>query len=190
MKRIRIGKDIRIRWRVEVNGYPPEAASGCVLEVVGHWGDRQELPVEVVDGEVVATFRGKHHRQIGVYNLTLWINRGMDGQTAVDARRVFELVPCSCDETGHDIHNITLETIDLGTQYINAIFADEQLAAILSDLSRRIDNLTERIEALEKGGGGCGSAYVENSTLKATASVVDSVMSVQGNVTDEILKLK
>lgn len=189
MKRIRIGKDIRIRWRVEVNGYPPEAASGCVLEVVGHWGDRQELPVEVVDGEVVATFRGKHHRQIGVYSLTLWINRGKDGQTAVDACNVFELVPCSCDETGHDIHNMTLETIDLGTQYIDAIFTDEQLVAVLADLSRRIDNLTERIEALEKGGGGCGSAYVENGTLSASASVTNDVMSVQGSVEDGILKL-
>lgn len=189
MKRIRIGKDIRIRWRVEVNGYPPEAASGCVLEVVGHWGDRQELPVEVVDGEVVATFRGKHHRQIGVYSLTLWINRGKDGQTAVDARRVFELVPCSCDETGHDIHNMTLETIDLGTQYIDALFTDEQLAAILSDLSRRIDNLTTRIEALEKGGGGGSSANVENGTLFTNASVADGVMSVNGSVTNEIMKL-
>ena len=139
---------------------------------------------------MVATFRGKHHRQIGVYSLTLWINRGKDGQTAVDACNVFELVPCSCDETGHDIHNMTLETIDLGTQYIDAIFTDEQLISVLADLSRRIDNLTERIEALEKGGCGCGSAYVENSTLKATASVVDGVMSVKGNVTDEILKLK
>lgn len=189
MKRIRIGKDIRIRWRVEVNGYPPESDSSCVLEVVGHWGDRQELPVEVVDGEVVATFRGKHHQQIGVYNLTLWINRGMDGQTAVDARRVFELVPCSCDETGHDIHNMTLETIDLGTQYINALFTDEQLVAILSDLSRRIDNLTTRIEALEKGGGGGSSANVENGTLFTNASVADGVMSVNGSVTNEILKL-
>lgn len=160
-----------------------------MLEVVGHWGDRQELPVEVVDGEVVATFRGKHHRQIGVYSLTLWINRGKDGQTAVDACNVFELVPCSCDETGHDIHNMTLETIDLGTQYIDAIFTDEQLVAVLADLSRRIDNLTERIEALEKGGGGCGSAYVEDGTLSASASVTNEVMSVQGSVEDGILKL-
>lgn len=189
MKRIRIGKDIRIRWRVEVNGYPPESDSSCVLEVVGHWGDRQELPVEVVDGEVVATFRGKHHRQIGVYSLTLWINRGKDGQTAVDACNVFELVPCSCDETGHDIHNMTLETIDLGTQYIDALFTDERLVAILSDLSRRIDNLTTRIEALEKGGGGGSSANVESGTLSASASVANDVMSVQGSVEDGILKL-
>lgn len=185
MKRIRIGKDIRIRWRVEVNGYPPEAASGCVLEVVGHWGDRQELPVEVVDGEVVATFRGKHHRQIGVYSLTLWINRGKDGQTAVDACNVFELVPCSCDETGHDIHNMTLETIDLGTQYINALFADKQIVAILSDLSRRIDALTTRIETLEA----YHATKVENSILYTNANVADGVMSVDGSVTNEILKL-
>lgn len=161
-----------------------------MVELVGHWGERYMLRPKVIDDEIVFTFFGIEQRQIGVYNLTLWLNYGKEGQSAVDACRVFELVPRSCDENDSSIDDIILETVDLGTQYVNVFLSDEKLTAILLDLSRRIDNLTERIEALEKGGGGCGSAYVENSTLKATASVVDSVMIVQGNVTDEILKLK
>lgn len=58
----------------------------------------------------------------------------------------------------------------------------------LATLQQTIRDLTTRIEALEKGGGG-SSADVEDGTLSASASVVNEVMSVQGSVKDGILKL-
>lgn len=62
------------------------------------------------------------------------------------------------------------------------------VAKTLATLQQKIEALTTRIEALEKGGGG-SSADVENGTLSASASVVNDVMSVQGSVEDGILKL-
>lgn len=61
---------------------------------------------------------------------------------------------------------------------------EEAIAA----LQQTIRDLTARIEALEKGGGG-SSADVEDGTLSASASVANGVMSVQGSVEDGILKL-
>ena len=58
----------------------------------------------------------------------------------------------------------------------------------LATLQQTIQDLTTRIEALEKGGGG-SSADVESGTLSASASVADGVMKVQGSVVDGILKL-
>lgn len=58
----------------------------------------------------------------------------------------------------------------------------------LATLQQTIEDLTTRIEALEKGGGS-SSADVEDGTLSSNASVVDGVMSVQGSVEDGILKL-
>lgn len=56
-------------------------------------------------------------------------------------------------------------------------------------LQQTIRDLTVRIEALERGGGGSSSADVESGTLSASASVANDVMSVQGSVEDGILKL-
>lgn len=57
-------------------------------------------------------------------------------------------------------------------------------------LQQTIQDLTARIEELEKGGGGGGSSTdVEDGTLSASASVVNEVMSVQGSVVNGVLKL-
>ena len=55
----------------------------------------------------------------------------------------------------------------------------------IATLQQTIQELTTRIEALEKG----SSADVESGTLSASASVADGVMSAQGSVEDGILKL-
>lgn len=58
-------------------------------------------------------------------------------------------------------------------------------AQTIKELNKKIIDLTTRIEALEQG----SSANVENGTLFTNASVADGVMSVNGSVTNEILKL-
>ena len=86
----------------------------------------------------------------------------------------------------HYFDGTTFQMVNDNAGVGQAINAHEEAIAALQ---QTIKDLTTRIEALEKGGGGSSSADVENGTLFASASVVNDVMSVQGSVIDGILKL-
>lgn len=85
----------------------------------------------------------------------------------------------------HYFDGTTFKMVNDNAGVEQAINAHEKAIA---DLQQTIQDLTDRIEALEKGGGG-SSADVENGTLSASASVANNVMSVRGSVEDGILKL-
>lgn len=59
------------------------------------------------------TFYGKDHKRVGYYRLTLWLNKGKEGQSVVDACDAFKLVSCSCDEGGDS--DLDLEVVDVAT---------------------------------------------------------------------------
>lgn len=82
-------------------------------------------------------------------------------------------------------HHIDENTTQLNLLNLELAFLRDTSFVLMQ---QTIEDLTARIEALEKGGGS-SSADVENGTLSANASVVDGVMSVQGSVEDGILKL-
>lgn len=119
MKRIRIGKDIEIKWSVTTNG-ERRPLLGRDLRLVMHHtylGD-MPLPFNISESDaemIVAHFRGVEHRSTGKYRLTLWENFGKDGQTAVDCCDAFELVATTCEETDHALGDLDISTVNLGT---------------------------------------------------------------------------
>lgn len=113
MKRIRIGKDIEIRWPILTNG-EQVALEGRDLYLSLHLPSCMEIPVQFESEGNIAIFTvsGSLQKQLGAYRLTLWENKGKSGQTAIDYCDAFELVPTTCMEGGND-NNLTTETVDL-----------------------------------------------------------------------------
>lgn len=115
MRKIRIGKDIKIRWGVTIEG---EVADPAVYDLTLELRDAFGSAVDVaqptlVDGLLETTFFGKDHKRTGAYRLTLWLNKGKEGQSVVDACDAFTLVSCSCDEGGDG--DLDLEVVDVAT---------------------------------------------------------------------------
>ena len=117
MKRIRIGKDIAIRWTVLTNG-EAKSLHGRKLKLMLHHSFMPEQEIQfsidqTEDNKIVAIFRGVNHKTTGEYRLTLWENYGLDGQTAVDYCNAFELVNTTCEEGGDDAEGLDTETVEL-----------------------------------------------------------------------------
>lgn len=115
MRKIRLGKDIKIRWGVTIEG---EVADPAVYDLTLELRDAFGSTVDVaqptlVDGLLETTFFGKDHKRTGAYRLTLWLNKGKEGQSVVDACDAFTLVSCSCDEGGEGA--LDLEVVDVAT---------------------------------------------------------------------------
>lgn len=115
MRKIRIGKDIKIRWGVTIEGEVADpAVYDLTLELRDAFGSTVEIAQPtLVDGLLETTFFGKDHKRTGAYRLTLWMNKGKEGQSVVDACDAFTLVSCSCDEGGDS--DLDLEVVDVAT---------------------------------------------------------------------------
>ena len=115
MKKIRIGKDIKIRWGVTIDGEVADpAVYDLTLELRDAFGSTVEIAQPtLVDGLLETTFFGKDHKRTGAYRLTLWLNKGKEGQSVVDACDAFTLVSCSCDEGGYS--DLDIEVVDVAT---------------------------------------------------------------------------
>lgn len=107
MRRIRIGKDIEIRWKVFTNGEAVSLHDRNLKLVIHHsMLPEQDLPFTIDDDEdnvLVAYVRGRDQRMTGVYRLTLWENYGINGQTVLDYCSAFELVGTTCEEDGGSV---------------------------------------------------------------------------------------
>lgn len=99
MQKIRIGKDIRVRWRILTNGADaPLEDRDLRLEIVDFY-DRRAHDFRIEEGNrVVFVFAGSEQRHLGRHTFTLWENRGKEGQTVVDSCDGIELVPTTCRE--------------------------------------------------------------------------------------------
>lgn len=119
MRKIRIGKDIEIRWTILTNGSAvPLDGRDLRLQVASLLSGPVELGFSIEGEErniVIATFRGIEQKKIGSYRITLWENFGKDGQTAVDYCEAFSLVATTCEESDADPGNLETATVDLGT---------------------------------------------------------------------------
>lgn len=115
-QKIRITKDITIRWRVLTNG-KVESLSGrnLLLYLTDPFGRKIRLDFSVTDTNLIsATFAGKDHEKLGRYTLTLAENQGQNASTALDVVDAFVLVPRTSDEGDESsCHNLEIAALDL-----------------------------------------------------------------------------
>ena len=115
-RKIRIGKDITLRWRV-LTDFEPKPLSGrnLLLYLTDPFGLVIPLDFAVTNNNLIsATYPGKDQVKLGRYILTLAENKGLDWSTAIDVIDAFTLVARTAYEGGSTgCHNLTLETIDL-----------------------------------------------------------------------------
>ena len=100
MEKIRIGKDIQVKWTILTNG-KSEDLSGrdLTLFLFDPLKYSRQVPFEVSDNVISFTVRGTEQRRSGVYSLSLWENYGGIGQSVVDCCEAFQLVPVTCQES-------------------------------------------------------------------------------------------
>lgn len=148
MRKIRIGKDIVIRWTILTNG---EAVSlegrNLKLFLIDSIGYKTELEFSVSGNDVESMFKGTDQKRIGTYRLTLWENYRQDNQSAVDCCNAFMLVGSTCEENDETEGIQTGTVIDLGTSNFEIISRN----GIYSPQIRYIHTLTkEEYENIEK----------------------------------------
>lgn len=121
MKKIRIGKDISVRWPILTNG-EAQSLDGRDLKlfIKSQYNVAKEIAFSTEDNIVFFTYPGTEQQMLGIYKLTLWENYGKRGQTAVDCCEAFQLVSCTCKEEpdcgGFTPEEVALEpsTIEVG----------------------------------------------------------------------------
>ena len=97
MKKIRIGNDIVIKWRVTINGEEVNLEGlDLSLYISTTYQPRKAIAFTVAGNEITATYKGAEQKVTGVYRLTLYRNEGENSQSILDACDAFELVSCSC----------------------------------------------------------------------------------------------
>lgn len=140
MRKIRIGKDIAVKWVILTNGTPQSLEGRDLLLVLADPFGNRSTPAFSVDGNTVSfTYRGTEQRILGTYRLTLWENYGKSGQTAVDACEAFGLVRFTCLEGECGASSIRTESVDIGTSdmQLNPVYG------IYSDSVRYIRTMTQ-----------------------------------------------
>lgn len=105
MEKIRIGNDIEIRWKVftsdeDAGTLTPYDLTGRALEVslLSDFGESL-VDFRTESNEVIAIYRGKDQKALGLYSIILRENKGADGMKTVDTQKAFELVPRTMDES-------------------------------------------------------------------------------------------
>lgn len=97
MKKIRIGNDIVIKWRITINGEEVNLEGlDLSLYISTTYQPRKAIAFAVAGNEITATYKGAEQKVTGVYRLTLYRNEGENAQSILDACDAFELVSCSC----------------------------------------------------------------------------------------------
>lgn len=111
MRKIRIGKDIVLRWAILTNGEALSLEGRNLKLFISHNLNAQvELDFTVSGNNLEAQFKGVQQKRLGTYRLTLWENYQQDNQSVVDYCDVFQLVGSTCQEND-DIDGIQTKTI-------------------------------------------------------------------------------
>lgn len=115
MRKIRIGKDVAVRWSITTNGESePLAGRKLSLQLRRETDTPKAIEEFETDGAaVVVTLRRTDLLRTGRYRLTLWENKEADGQTVVDSAWAFALVALTELEDGGADDNIETESVEL-----------------------------------------------------------------------------
>lgn len=117
--KIRIGKDICLRWTILTNGEETALyGRNLKLYLSDYTRRRVEVPFESSGNTAIITLRASQLPRLGEYVLTLVENEGQEGQTIVDAKPAFTLVEYSTEEDDAaapdlEVEQVTLETANL-----------------------------------------------------------------------------
>lgn len=122
MRKIRIGKDIVLRWAILTNGeVVPLEGRNLKLFISNALSGKIEIEFLVKSNTIEAIFRGTEQKMLGAYRLTLWENYGEDNQSVVDYCDAFQLVGYTCEEND-EVDGIQTNTIiNLGTSKFEII---------------------------------------------------------------------
>ena len=116
MKHIRIGKDISLRWAITTDGAAISLQGrDLTLELKSPIGKVISIPYQIEGNVITMTYYGYEQTVVGEYSLTLWENKGKQGQNVVDAIRAFKLVRTSPEEEDFTGGDLQVESVDLGT---------------------------------------------------------------------------
>lgn len=146
---LRRQKDLVLRWKILTQGAElPLEGRDLQLEVTMPGGASHRIPCPDREGcSIVQRLSGRDLTRCGLYSLTLWENFGLAGQTAVDARHAFCLVPTTDDEllpSAADIDSLSIDTVQIETSSLD-IPAD-----MLSGLLERLTRAEQDIEVAQQ----------------------------------------
>lgn len=120
--RVRIGKDIKVRWAILTDGSAlPLADRDLVLEMQDPRGGLYRRDFSIEGNVITMAFPGIEQTKVGDYSFTLWENKGGAGQTVVDRLSAFTLVRYTTQEDFTQ-HGEQVEVlIDLGTSSLTTL---------------------------------------------------------------------
>lgn len=100
MKRIRIGKDINLNWKITVpEGMDSLENLDLTLQMRDSKGNKVDIDEFTIEDDTIKVgLRGTAFAYIGRYSFTLWVNKGELGQTLVDCIDAFQLVSSTGQE--------------------------------------------------------------------------------------------
>ena len=167
MKRIRIGKDISMRWEITTDGVAiPLDGRDLTVEIKSPAGIENNIPYRIDGNILIMTYYGYEQKRTGEYSITLWEKKGKPGQNVVDVIRAFELVRTSQEENDFVGGDLQIESVDLGTGNFD----------ILTEGGYRAINIdTLQAEALEDSVNIKGKTYSNESfTITLPKANLDS----------------
>lgn len=167
MKRIRIGKDISMRWEITTDGVAiPLDGRDLTVEIKSPTGIENNIPYRIDGNILIMTYYGYEQKRTGEYSITLWEKKGKLGQNVVDVIRAFELVRTSQEENDFVGGDLQIESVDLGTGNFD----------ILTEGGYRAINIdTLQAEALEDSVNIKGKTYSNESfTITLPKANLDS----------------
>lgn len=210
MKKIRIGKDIGVRWKIRTPfNDDPLSVSDISIDMKDPRGTVVPVRVfEIIGDTVTFGLKGTAFAYLGDYTFSCWKNKGKDGQTVVDAVNAFTLVNSTDKETGVGRGGcgvLELSTVDLyselefffsgefvDTDVVRRVTALETVVAGLttqiSSMQTVISELNTRVTALEEGGGGGEPGVIEITGIFSYPSVTASGGTVNPTNTMQLTK--
>lgn len=210
MKKIRIGKDIGVRWKIRTPfNDDPLSVSDISIDMKDPRGTVVPVRVfEIIGDTVTFGLKGTAFAYLGDYTFSCWKNKGKDGQTVVDAVNAFTLVNSTDKETGVGRGGcgvLELSTVDLYSElefFFSGEFVDTDVArrvtaletvvagltTQISSMQTVISELNARVAALEEGGGGGEPGVIEITGIFSYPSVTASGGTVNPTNTMQLTK--
>lgn len=117
MKKVRIQKDIDVRWVIFVNGIEQDITSfDLYLELTDAYGRTRNIEDFTINNGNIIEFSlyGKDFHTLGKYILSLYVNKDKPGQSVLDYRYAFELVKYTDQEEDEIDGDLDInETVEL-----------------------------------------------------------------------------